>query len=186
MRFVDVNNDKTIDDKDKQTIGNPTPDFYGSFTNQINYKNWALGAVCTFVSGNSLYNYTRATIESMSNAYNQSQAVINRWRGDGQMTDIPRASMGDPMGNARFSSRWIEDGSYIRLRNVTLSYHWPVNKTMLKYMTFYANANNILTLTRYLGSDPEFSATNSVFGQGIDNTLEPMQKSFQIGIKLGL
>jgi hypothetical protein len=122
----------------------------------------------------------------MSNPNNQTQAVLNRWRGDGQTSNIPKATMGDPMGNARFSSRWIEDGSYFRLRTLTVSYNLPVDRAMLKYLTFYGTVNNAFTLTKYLGYDPEFSATNSLFGQGVDNTLEPMQKSVQLGIKIGL
>ena len=186
VKFQDLNNDKIIDENDKQAIGNPNPDFFGSLSNRVSYQNWTLDALCTFVSGNSLYNYTRSVLEAVSTTNNQTQAVLNRWRGDGQVTDVPRASMGDPLGNARFSSRWIEDGSYFRLRTVTLSYNLPVDKSMLKYLTFYATANNVFTLTKYLGYDPEFSATNSIFGQGVDNILEPIQKSFQIGVKIGL
>jgi len=186
MKFMDLNGDKIIDEKDNQAIGNPTPDLFGSVVNQVSYKNWTLDALCTFVSGNSIYNYTRSALESMSNQNNQTQVVLNRWRGEGQVTSIPRASMGDPMGNSRFSSRWIEDGSYFRVRAVTLSYNLPVDKGMLKYLTFYGTVNNAVTFTKYLGYDPEFSATNSIFGQGVDNTLEPIQKSFQLGLKIGL
>lgn len=186
MKFADLNGDKIIDEKDNQAIGNPSPDFFGSLLNRVTYKNWTLDAICTFVSGNSIYNYTRSALESMSNPNNQTQAVLNRWRGEGQVSSIPRASMGDPMGNNRFSSRWIEDGSYFRLRAITVSYNLPVDKSMLKYLTFYGTVNNAFTLTKYLGYDPEFSATNSIFGQGVDNTLEPLQKSFQLGIKIGL
>ncbi len=186
MKFVDVNGDKIIDEKDNQVLGNPSPDFYGSFINHISYKNWTFDALCTFVSGNSIYNYSRSALESMSNPNNQTQAILNRWRGEGQVTTIPKTTAGDPMGNRRFSSRWIEDGSYFRLRSITLSYNLPVDKSMLKYLTFYGTANNVLTFTKYLGYDPEFSATNNIFGQGVDNTLEPIQKSFQLGIKIGL
>lgn len=186
VRFLDVDNNKIIDDRDRQVIGNPNPDFFGSVSNRITYKNWTFDALCTFVSGNSLYNYTRYALEAQSTPYNQTQAVLNRWRGQGQATDVPRATLGDPLGNARFSSRWIEDGSYFRVRTVTAAYNIPVNRTVLKYVTFYATANNLLTLTNYLGYDPEFSATNSPFGQGVDNTLEPIQKSVQIGVRLGL
>jgi len=83
-------------------------------------------------------------------------------------------------------SRWIEDGAYFRIRTISASYNIPVDRDILKYVTVYAAANNLLTITKYLGYDPEFSATNSLFGQGVDNTLEPIQKSFQIGVKLGL
>lgn len=186
VKFMDTNGDKIIDEKDRQIIGNPSPNLFGGINNHLTYGNWTLDALFTFVSGNSLYNYTRNVLESVSGPNNQTQATLNRWRGDGQVTDIPRASLGDPLGNARFSSRWMENGSYFRLRTVSASYNFPVNRSVLKYLTLYANANNLLTLTRYLGYDPEFSATNSLFGQGVDNTLEPIQKSIQFGVKLGL
>lgn len=185
-RFADLNNDKIIDEKDRTILGNPNPSVYGGITNRLVYKNWTLDALVSFVSGNNLYNYTRRSIESGDSFNNQSRAVEGRWRGTGQITDIPRATYGDPLQNARFSSRWIEDGSYVRLRSVGLSYNFNVDKGILKYLTVYANANNVLTFTKYLGYDPEFSATNSVIGQGVDNTLEPIQKSFNLGVKLGL
>ena len=171
IQFVDVNGDKIIDDADKQVIGNPSPDFYGSLTNHLAYKAFTLDVLCTFVSGNSIYNYTRNVVESMSNTNNQSQAILNRWRVDGQVTTIPRVSQGDPLGNSRFSSRWIEDGSYFRVRTISLSYNIPIDRAILKYLTLYATANNVLALTKYLGYDPEFSATTRIFGQGVDNML---------------
>ena len=186
VQFADLDNNKIIDERDRQIIGNPTPNFFGGINNHISYGNFTLDALVTFVSGNSLYNYTRNVLESVSGTNNQTQATLNRWRGDGQVTDVPRASLGDPLGNSRFSNRWIEDGSYIRLRTVAASYNFLINRALLKYLTLYASANNLLTFTRYLGYDPEFSATNSLYGQGVDNTLEPIQKSVQIGIKFGL
>ncbi|NID10045.1 SusC/RagA family TonB-linked outer membrane protein [Fibrivirga algicola] len=186
VQFVDLDNNKIIDEKDRQIIGKPTPDFFGGINNHIGFGNLSVEALVTFVSGNSLYNYTRNVLESVSGTNNQSQATLNRWRGDGQVTDVPRATLGDPLGNARFSNRWIEDGSYIRLRSVSVAYNFPINRTLLKYLTLYASASNLLTFTKYLGYDPEFNATNSLFGQGVDNTLEPIQKSVQIGVKFGL
>lgn len=186
VRFVDVNGDKIIDEKDNQIIGNPNPDFYGGLNNRISYKNWSLDALVSFVYGNDVYNYTRRKLESGSSYENQTNALVNRWRTQGQMTDIPRVTYGDPLQNSRFSSRWIEDGSYVRLRKMTLAYNFNLNKEYLKYLTIYATANNLVTLTNYLGFDPEFSSTNSLYGQGVDNMLEPMQKSFHLGIKLGL
>lgn len=186
VRFVDLDNNKTIDEKDRQLIGNPTPKFYGGITNRVTWNNWTLDALCTFVAGNSIYNYTRSQIESLSGFNNQSQAMNNRWRADGHVTDVPKATWGDPLQNGRFSDRWIEDGSYLRLRTVSLSYSWPVNKKVLKYVTAYLTGNNLLTFTNYLGYDPEFSATNSVLGQGTDLLLEPIQKSCQLGIRIGL
>jgi TonB-linked SusC/RagA family outer membrane protein len=186
IRFTDVNGDKVIDDNDKIILGNPNPDFYGSFYNKFSYKRFSLNALFSFSVGNKIFNYTRSQLEGMSNAYNQTDAVRNRWRTNGQVTEIPKATWGDPMGNSRFSNRWIEDGSYLRLRTISLSYDINLNSKFFKNASIYASGNNLLTLTKYKGYDPEFSATESIFGQGVDNTLEPQLKSVQIGFRIGL
>jgi hypothetical protein len=109
-----------------------------------------------------------------------------RWTGEGQQTDIPRITYEDPMGNARFSDRWIEDGSYLRLKNVTLSYDLHVGSSYLQDVTIWLGANNLLTLTKYLGSDPESSAGNSVLLQGIDRGLVAAGRSVSLGVKINL
>ncbi len=90
------------------------------------------------------------------------------------------------MGNARFSDRWIEDGSYFRLRQLALEHNFNINKQLVKYIRVYGTANNLFTLTRYLGYDPEFALSSDPFHQGVDVTLEPIFKSYQVGIRLGL
>ncbi len=186
VRFADLNGDHIIDDGDRTVIGNPNPDLFGSVFNRIEYKRLSLDALFTFSKGGDLYNGTRAQLEAMSGYANQTDAVRNRWRTNGQQTAIPKATWGDPMGNSRFSNRWIEDGSYFRLRTITLSYQLPFHTQFLKYATAYFTGNNVFTLTKYKGYDPEFSATESVFGQGVDNTLEPQFKSVQLGLRFGL
>ncbi|MFD1257302.1 SusC/RagA family TonB-linked outer membrane protein [Mucilaginibacter terrae] len=186
MRFVDLNNDRIIDDKDKQVIGNPNPDFTGGVSTGFTYKRITLNALVTFTKGNDLYNYTRRQIESGNNANNQSLAIINRWRGDGQVTNIPRAAFGDPAGNAAFSDRWIEDGSYARLRTLSVSYDVPLKYKGFKYLKVYATGNNLVTFTKYLGYDPEFAANENVLTNGIDTTLEPQFKTVQLGIRIGI
>lgn len=186
IRFSDLNGDKVIDDNDRKGLGSPNPKYFGSFYNKFSYKRFSLNAVFTFTKDNQIYNYTRAQLEGMSNVYNQTEAVLNRWKDNGQVTNTPKANWGDPMGNSRFSSRWIEDGSYLRLRVVTLSYEIPLSSKFFKYATAYATGNNLFTATKYKGYDPEFSATESIFGQGVDNTLEPQFRSVQLGIKIGL
>lgn len=186
VRFADLNNDKIIDDQDRQIIGNPNPDFVGSFTNRVEWKGFTLDVFFTFSKGNDIYNYTRRMLESQAGYENQTQAVVNRWRNNGQVTNMPRAAFGDPLGNSRFSDRWIEDGSYFRLRSATLSYNLPINSNFLRYSVLYVTGNNLFTLSKYLGFDPEMSATNSVFGQGVDVTLEPQYRSLQVGVRFGL
>ena len=184
--FSDLNNDKIINASDMKIIGNPNPDFFGGITTKLIYGNWTFDALATFSIGGDIYNYTRRQLESVSSYSNQTEAVLRRWKADGQNTDIPKATWGDPMGNSRFSNRWIEDGSYLRLKTVSLSYNIPFKPTALKYIHVYATANNLITLTKYLGYDPEFSATSSVLGQGVDTYLEPQYKQVQFGVRFGL
>jgi hypothetical protein len=136
--------------------------------------------------GNDIYNYQRSQLESGSTFFNQTTALNRRWIVEGQRTDIPKATFGDPMGNARFSDRWIEDGSYLRLRSMTLSYALPINSIFLQGITVWATANNRFTLTKYLGSDPEVWAGNSVLYQGIDRGLTAQGRSILMGVKINL
>lgn len=186
IRFADLNGDKKIDGADRQIIGDPNPDLFGSVTNRVEWKRFSFEALFTFSKGNDIYNYTRRQLESVSGFNNQTIAVLNRWRSNGQVTIMPRASYGDPAGNSRFSDRWIEDGSYFRLRSATLSYNLPINTGFLRYSTLYLTGINLITLTNYLGYDPEMSATPNVLGQGVDMTGEPQFRSVQVGLRVGL
>lgn len=186
VRFVDVNNDRIIDEKDRQVIGDPNPEFFGGITNKFAYKRFSLDALFTFMQGNDIYNYTRNQLEAQSGFSNQTVAVLNAWKNNGDITNVPKTTFGDPMGNSRFSDRWIEDGSYLRLRTVTLSYNLPFKQGSFKYAVVYVTGNNVFTLTKYKGFDPEFSAGESIFAHGVDNTLEPQFKSVQFGLRIGL
>jgi hypothetical protein len=106
----------------------------------------------------------------------------------GQTTDVPRICFADPMGNARFSDRWIEDGSYLRLKTVNLTYKVPVPDTWdwLQGLSVWAEANNLFTLTRYLGNDPENSVSNAVLYQGIDAGNVAPGRTFTLGMKINL
>ena len=186
VRFADLHADGVLDERDKTIIGEPNPDFTGSFANRFTMGHFALDVLCTFKCGGDVYNYQRQTLESMTDTYNQTGAVMNRWRHEGQVTDMPKAVYGDPMGNSRFSSRWIEDGSFFKLKNVRLSYVWPINNVFIQGVTFWAGASNLLTLTKYLGPDPDVSMQTGVLYQGIDNGLLSHGRSYQIGVKLNL
>lgn len=186
IRFADLNGDKIIDEKDRSVIGNPNPDFTGGITNRLTWKRFELNALFTFSKGNKVYNYLRYRLESMVGAENQLSAVNNRWRGNGQITDMPKATWGDPMGNSRFSNRWIEDGSYFRLRSVSVQYNIPFTTSLVHNATVYVTGNNLFTLTKYKGYDPEFSAGSSIFAQGIDTGLDPQFRSFVVGVRFGL
>ena len=178
--------DHIINEQDKQVIGNPNPDLYGSVTSKFTYKNISLSALFTYSYGNDVYNYHRSQLEAGTNYNNQSAAMLNRWTSEGQQTLQPKAVFGDPMGNGRFSDRWIEDGSYLRLKTLTASYELPIKSNFIEGVNLWISANNLFTLTNYLGNDPEFSAGNSVLFQGVDAGLLPMSRSYYLGIKLNL
>lgn len=187
VRFVNSDGtDKVITDNDRQVIGDPNPDFFGSIYTTLSWKRWTVDALFSFSEGNDIYNYTRRLLESESGYENQSLAVKNRWQVEGQSTSMPKLSWGDPAGNSRFSDRWIEDGSYIRLRTVSLGYEIPFSRGALKYIAFYLTGDNLLTLTHYMGFDPEFSNVEGPIGQGVNLMDTPQFRSLQLGVRLGL
>jgi hypothetical protein len=191
VRFVDANKTQkdgrdVINALDRQIIGDPNPDYYGTITSQFKHRRLGLDLLFTYSAGNDVYNYLRSQLESGANFYNQTVAMTNRWKTEGDATDVPRAVYGDPAGNSAFSDRWIEDGSYLRLKTLTLSYAIPFNLTYLQGITVWATVNNLYTWTNYLGSDPEFSMNNSVLHQGIDAGLRPQSRSYYLGVRVNL
>ena len=187
MRFNDLNGDGLIDDNDRRVIGNPNPKWFGGIGNRLVWRRFTLDALVTFSAGNDAYNYVRNRLESVSGVENQLLSANNRWRGNGHVTNMPKATWADPMGNASFSDRWIEDASYLRLRTLSIAYQVPMRRQgFIKDMNVYATGNNLLTFTKYLGYDPEFSARASVFAMGVDTGLDPIFRSIMLGVKLGL
>lgn len=186
MHYIDQNNDGYINDKDKVVIGSASPDFYGSFFNRFEYRNFALDLTFIYSVGNDAYNAVRRSIESSDDFSNQSKAVSRRWFMDGQHTDIPKASWGDPVGNNDFSDRWIEDASYLKLRDVTLSYNFekPVFYNFFRSGTLYITGQNLFNITKYLGLDPEFSYSYSSALQGVDYAKVVLPKTIKIGVNL--
>lgn len=189
VKFVDNNTSDgvgLINDKDMVKIGDATPDFYGRLFANVNVSNFTLSATFSYSYGNDIYNYQRMLLESGSRFMNQTVAMTNHWTCEGQNTSMPKIVYGDPHQNARFSDRWIEDGSYLKLKNVTLSYRIPVTSTYLQGLTVWAAANDVFTLTKYLGSDPEFSLSNNALTNGIDRGLLPQSSSISLGVKINL
>ena len=186
VRFADLaENDGIIDARDRTILGDATPDFFGGFYLSASYKDFSLTANFSYSVGNEMYNGVRRSLESMDNYYNQSTAVVRRWKEDGQVTDIPKAMFNDPMKNNRFSSRWIEDASFLRLSNLTLSYEFDSN--LLKFSrggVIYVTGENLYTFTKYLGLDPVTSYSYNPMLQGFDYGKVPMPTTVKLGFKL--
>ena len=189
VHFVDRTKDGIIDENDKTVLGDPNPDFYGNIFATLNWDNFTLDMGFNFCVGNEVYNYQRSILNSGSNFYNQQVAEIGRWRYEGQQASLPKLAFGDPMGNNRFSDRWIEDGSYLRMKNVRLTYQVPVPESWQSWLqgfSVWGEAQNLFTLTKYTGNDPEFSAGNSVMVQGVDCGNIAQSRAFVLGLKINL
>jgi hypothetical protein len=123
----------------------------------------------------------------MSGWANQTEAVRNRWQVEGDITNMPKMVYGDPRDNARFSDRWIEDGSFLKLKNVTLSYNVPLRTEMLTDLVVYGAVENLFTITNYKGYDPEvISSVANPLNYGIDVYSTPHTATFYVGVKVGL
>ena len=186
MNFIDQDGNGVIDEKDRTVIGDPNPDLYGNIHTTLSWKNLTMSAVFNYSLGNDIFNYQRSLLEGGTYFLNQTTAMKNRWTTEGQKTDYPRVEYKDPMGNARFSDRWIEDGSYLRLSNITLSYYLPIQSTYLQGITIFGNVNNLFTITKYLGSDPDCGITGGILTQGIDRGLLGKGRSFSVGVNINL
>jgi TonB-linked SusC/RagA family outer membrane protein len=180
------NIDNVIDKNDKQLLGSFEPDFYGGFFINTRYKNFSLNMFFQGVYGNEVYNYLRQQNESMTGLENQSVKTLQRWQYEGQQTSVPKATWNDPMGNTDFSDRWIEDGSYLRLKSLTLSYDVKKKIIGLSSLKVFATASNLFTLSKYLSYDPEFSYSQDLGNQGVDFANMPVSKQFMFGVNIGL
>ena len=183
IRFKDLNHDGVINDKDRTFLGNPNPSFIFSMNNTFSYKGFTLNVFLQGVAGNKILNANRLYDESMYTSFNQTTAVLKRWTGPGTSNSMPRAVYNDPNNNSRPSTRYIENGSYLRIKNVTLSYNIPkdiLKSLWLNSARVYVSAENLYTFTKYSGFDPEVGVT------GIDNHVYPVSRTVSVGINLGL
>lgn len=187
--YIDVNGESTFAPKpeDRTIIGDANPDFYYGLTNSINYKGFGLFVFLQGTQGNDMLNVTRIETEGMIDPKNQSFAVVNRWRQPGDITNIPRASWSNS-DNSRVSTRFIEDGSYLRFKTITLSYDLSQNildKLGITSLKIYGTGENIFTITNYSGFDPEVNAyggSNTI--QGIDFGTYPQTRNLILGINV--
>ncbi len=181
IRYKDLNSDGVIDDEDRTYIGNPNPDFIFALNNTFSYKGFDLNIFLQGVYGNDIYNANRIGNEGMAVAYNQSKATLNRWNGEGTSNSMPRAVFNDPNKNIRPSDRFIEDGSYLRVKNITLGYTLPSSLSKKLKMTktrLYISGANLFTLTNYSGFDPEVGTS------GIDLNTYPLTRTVSIGANI--
>ena len=186
VKYVDVDGNSIINDADKMIIGDPNPDLFGNIFTSLSYGNFSLSATFNYSMGNDLYNYVKYKAESMDTYRNQATAVLDRWTTSSTGAQVPRVSIADPTGNTVFSDRWIEDGSFVRLDKLTLSYRFPTIAGFTNGVVFYITATNLLTITSYSGYDPEFIYMNSPFYMGVDYGMMPQTRSFIAGFKLDL
>lgn len=195
IKFADLTGDGAVTSADQTILGTASPAFTGGFTNTFSYKGFELMAFFQFVQGNKVLNYTKIYAEGMNTIYGQFASALNRWTTSKTNTDVPRAVYGDPNSNRRVSDRFVEDASYIRLKNVILSYSIPrsiINRLKLSNVKVYVQSQNLVTWTKYSGFDPEVnyagvsntSTTNTA--QGTDFLTYPQARSFTFGINLGL
>jgi hypothetical protein len=183
IRFVDLNNDGVINDKDRTYLGNPNPTFIFALNNSFSFQGFDLSIFLQGIAGNEICNANRFWSEAMAVAQNQTTETLNRWTGPGTSNTMPRAVFNDPNKNTRPSDRYIEDGSYLRIKNLTMGYTIPkllMKKAHITSARLYVSAQNLYTFTKYKGFDPEIGAG------GIDNNVYPVTRTFTIGVNLGL
>jgi hypothetical protein len=179
--YADLNNNGIFDTADRTFIGNPNPDYTFGFSNNFTYKNWYLDTLITGSVGNDIYNASRFELELMNDFKNQSTAVLDRWTTPGQITNVPRAYSLSAM---QISDRFVEDGSYIKLKSITLGYNFKNPFKGLSKLNVYVTGQNLYTITDYSGFDPEVNAFPGVVGtSGIDYGTYPQVKTFVVGLK---
>ena len=179
IRFRELNNDGVINDSDRTVIGNPNPSWLFSMNNSLSYKGFELSVFLQGIAGNKIYNANNIDNTGMAAAYNQTTDVLKRWQGEGTSNSMPRAVFGDPNQNTRVSDRFVENGSYLRLKNITLSYTFPkqwLQKAQIENARLSLSCENVATITGYSGFDPEVGIN------GIDQNRYPISRTFSLGL----
>ena len=191
IKFKDISGpngkpDGIINGSDQTIIGNPNPKAFAGVTNNFSFKGLELSVFFQGQFGNEIYNQTRQILESQSDPNNQTTRVLNHWSPTNTNTDIPRPVRNDPAGNNRFSNRWLEDGSYVRLKNLTLAYTIPTaisRHAAIQNLRVYVTGQNLITWTHYLGYDPEVSANPfSTTNPGVDYGVYPQSRTYTVGL----
>ncbi len=189
IKFVDINHDGVIDANDRVNLGSYLPKFSYSLNYSASYKNFDFTAFFQGVYGNKIFDAEKIIREGMARLFNSDVNVLNAWTPNNTNTDIPRAISGDPNGNARPSDRWIESGSYLRLKNLQIGYTVPTNwlksatNNYLNKVRIYLSSTNLFTITKYTGLDPEIGSKNGTLTNGIDYGQYPTPRVFQVGLQ---
>ena len=196
MRFADINGDKIIDEKDRTHVGSPFPKFSYGLSFGFTWKKFDFYTLLQGVNGNDVYFlYGNFAYETQSRGFNSYEDIKNYWRPDNTDTDIPKVSLDDRNGNRRISTRFLYDGSYLKVRNVTLGYDLGalIKSKMISGLHVYVTGQNLFTFTKYPGLDPEIQANNndtqglgltSDLAVGIDWGTVPAPRKILFGISL--
>ncbi|MCY7329257.1 MAG: SusC/RagA family TonB-linked outer membrane protein, partial [Saprospiraceae bacterium] len=197
VKFADLNGDNKIDDKDRGHFGNPFPDFIYGLNATVSWKNLDLSVLAQGIQGNDVYFlFGNFAYETQSRGFNSYHEILNRWTPTNTNTNIPKVSVDDRNGNRRVSTRFLQDGSYMRIRNITLGYDFKslIKTNAIGSLRFYVTAQNAFTFTKYTGLDPEIQAnTNDTRGLGISSDLAvgidwgtvPAPRTFIAGVTMG-
>ena len=182
MIYEDINHDGVINKLDIVQIGDANPKCFGMLRNDFNYKNWSLGFSLYYSFGQDVINGMRRETESMDGASNQATSIERRWKKQGDISDMPRAVEGLSRNYAA-SSRWVEDASYLKLKDVSLTYNFDshmLKKIFVKNLSVWVSGMNLLTWSKYKGIDPEIGLSGGIKTVGIDkqNTAPPIRFTF--------
>lgn len=187
MIYADINGDGVINQLDRVQIGNANPTFFGGWNNTLSYNKYTLAVNLQYQFGNDVINGTRMIMEEMSDSKNQAQSILSRWRRQGDVTDMPKAQPSSDW-NRVASTRWVEDGSYVRLKSVSFTYEAGdlLKRWGMKQLSFFVTGYNLLTWTNYLGVDPEVPIKGSVYLFGIDDSYTAPPKQYTFGFRFNL
>lgn len=187
--WKDVNNDNIIDENDREIIGYAEPKYFGGFSNDFSYKNFHLNVFFQYAVGNQIYSELNHQRNSIVRYNNLSTDALNRWREQGNQTDFPRLIRDDPkQSDSRVQSRWVEDGSYLKLKNVNLRYSFDsaLSKRIgLRKLDAFVTATNLVTWTKYTGFDPDVNSYSGL-RVGLDEGSYPQSRTFTFGLIFGL
>lgn len=183
----DVNKDAKINDLDRQIIGSPLPSMFGNFGTVLTYKKLSVNALFTYAAGNDIYNSFNQQMHVMKDYSNQSPDVQNRWVSPSSPgTGLSRAAFDDPSMNGAASNLWVEDGSYLRFKNVTLNYEFglPVSMKFIRRLNVFITAENLVTFSKYSGFDAEVVTSPDPMLRGVDFGATPLPKTYIVGLKM--